>query len=211
MSLLLHLSFEGGGSESLVDDPVPGAYKRMLSALLPPGRPWRLIGDSYLGSLIAGCADELARVHGRVADMLNEADPTATTELLPEYEAELGLVNDTSVDERRARIVARLIARQRFRPVDFQQALAPLLAQDPDDVVVLERTAAFAASIGDVREIFRFFIYRDPGEPGTYFIDSAQELVDQIKPTHTAGQVIESVDALYDDELSLYDRDLLGA
>ena len=44
-----------------------------------------------------------------------------------------------------------------------------------------------------------------------YFLDAAQELLDDIKPTHTAGHVIESIDALYDDPFTLYDRDLLGA
>lgn len=185
-------------------------YTRMLLALLPPGRVWRLVG-SKLVALFEGCADELARVHARAANLLDEADPRTALELLPEYERELDLEAAAAVEERRARIVARLIARQRYRPVDFQAALASLLGQDAVDVVVIETSAAQAAAMGDVREIFRFFVYRDPGEPGTYYLDSAQDLVDQIKPSHTAGHVIESIDFLCDDEYSLCDRDLLGA
>jgi hypothetical protein len=75
----------------------------------------------------------------------------------------------------------------------------------------LERSVAFAASIGDAREVFRFFIYRDPSLAGTAFIASAQALVDEMKPSHTVGTVIESISALYDDPHTLYDRDLLGA
>jgi hypothetical protein len=123
----------------------------------------------------------------------------------------LGLDSDGTTAERRARVVAWLIARQRYRPADFQTTLAPLLGLDPSDVEVIERTAAFAASLGDVREIFRFFIYRDPALAGTYYVESAQALVDRIKPSHTAGHVIESIDFLCDDPLSLCDRDLLGA
>lgn len=187
------------------------AYERMLAALLPPGKLWKLDSTSTLYKLLLGCADELARVDGRVDDMLDEIDPSTAVELLPEYERELDLPSDGTNAERQARIVARLVSRQRFRPVDFQQALSHLLAQDPDDVVVLERTHAFAASIGDDREIYQFFIYRNPSLPGTYYVASAQAIVDRIKPSHTIGTVIESTSALYDDAHSLYDRDLLGA
>ena len=186
------------------------AYARMLKALLPPGKLWRLVA-SVLAEFFLGCADELARVDARAADLINEADPTTATELLPEYERELELAPAATIEERRARIVALLVRRQRFRPVDFQTALAALLAQDAADVVVIERTRAFCIAIGDDREIFRFFIYRDPTLPGTYFLASAQEVVNGMKPSHTVGTVIERIDALYDDPHTLYDRDLLGA
>jgi uncharacterized protein YmfQ (DUF2313 family) len=187
------------------------AYRRMMAALLPPGRLWRLVSDSFLSKVFAGCADELERLDARAADLLNEADPRTATELLSEYERELELDEASTTAERRARIEARRIARQRFRPQDFQTALAPLLGQDPGDVVVIERTQAFAASIDDDPEIYRFFIYRDPASAGTYYLDSAQEIVDAIKPSHTDGHVIESIDFLCDDPYSLCDRDLLGA
>lgn len=187
-----------------------GPYQRMMMALLPPGKLWRLVAGT-LSALFLACADELARVDARATDLLRESDPRTAVELLPEYERELDLEEGNTIAERQARIVARLLARQRFRPVDFQLALAPLLGQDAADVVVMERTHAMALAMGDVREIFRFFIYRDPTLPGAYYVDSAQEQVDAIKPTHTAGHVIESIDFLCDDPFSLCDRDLLGA
>lgn len=188
----------------------PGAYARMMLALLPPGKVWRLFEGSGLYSLIAGCTDELERLEGRMSDLLAEGDPEFAVEMLPEYERELDLESTGTDEERQARVVARKIARQRFRPVDFQTALALLLGQDSADVVVLERTRAFAASVGDDREIYRFFIYRDPTLPGTYYLTSAQELVDKIKPSHTVGHVIESIDFRCDDPFSLCDRDVLG-
>lgn len=184
------------------------AYARMLWALLPPGRVWRPL-SGVLFKVFQACADELARVDARVINLTDEADPRTALELLPEYERELDLETAPTADERRARIVARTIARQRYRPVDFQTALAPLLGQDAVDVVVIETTHAQAVAMGDVREIFRFFILRDPNVPGTYYLDSAQDLVDSIKPSHTAGHMIETTAALYDDPHSLYDRDLL--
>jgi hypothetical protein len=186
------------------------AYQRMLQALLPQGKLWPLVGTSTLSSLLLASADELARVDARVDDLLREAVPATAVEMLPEYEAELELTAAATTAERQANVVARLVARQGFRPVDLQQALAVLLAQDPADVVVLERTHAFALSIGDVREIYRFFVYRNPALPGTYYVASAQALLDEITHSHTIGTVIESVSALYDDPFTLYDRDLLG-
>jgi hypothetical protein len=63
----------------------------------------------------------------------------------------------------------------------------------------------------DEREIYRFFIYRDPTLPGTYYLESAQQLLDEMEHSNTLGQVIESVNFLCDDQYSLCDRDLLGA
>lgn len=187
------------------------AYQRMQMALLPQGKVWRLIGASFLAKLFLGCADEIGRLDARAGNLVDESDPRTATELLPEYERALGLDVASSTAERRARIQARLVARQRYRPVDFREALAPLLGQAPADVVVLERTHAFAASSGDVREIYRFFVYRNPAVAGVYYLASAQKLVDEIKPSHTVGHVIESVNFLCNDPYSLCDRDLLGA
>jgi hypothetical protein len=187
------------------------AYARMLRALLPPGRVWSVELDAVTQSLLLASADELARVEVRAVDLVNEANPSTAAELLVDYERDLNLESTGELEERSARVIARLVRRQRFRPADLQAALAPLLGQDPEDVVVLERTHAAAAALGDDREIYRFFVYRDPSLPGSYFVASAQALVDSMKPSHTAGHVIESISALYDDPHSLYDRDLLGA
>lgn len=197
-------------ADTIGEAAIASDYAGMLFALFPPGRLWRRFASTLYSTLL-GFADELVRVHDRVLDMLEEIDPSTAVELLPEYEIDFRLVAAATTAERQSNVVARLVARQRYRPVDFQQALAPLLLQDAAAVVVLERSHAFAASIGDDREIFAFFIYRDPALSGAAFIASAQALVDKIKPSHTVGTVIESVSALYDDPHSLYDRDILGA
>lgn len=213
MSRLLFDAFDvpGGGAPSLPPGVDLTANARLLSALLPPSGLWRLLAGDVLTRVLVGCADELDRVDLRVRALLEESDPSTTTELLPEYERELGLASTGTVAERQARVVARTVARQRYRPADFRAALAPLLGQAVADVEVLERTAAMADAMGDVREIFAFFVYRDPAAPGAYYLAAAQALVDAIKPTHTAGQVIESIDFACDDVYSLCDSDLVGA
>lgn len=185
-------------------------YERMLKALVPPGKLWNFSPASGLSLLLLACADELARVDSRGWDLIEESDPLTTDELLEDFERVLDLTAEGTDTERRARVAARLVRRQRFRPADFQVALAELLGQDIEDVDVRERTAAWAAAIGEPSEIFRFFVYRDPDAPGTYDLVGAQAMVDLMKPSHTEGQVIESIDLVCDDEFSLCDRDLLG-
>lgn len=63
----------------------------------------------------------------------------------------------------------------------------------------------------DPRQIYQFFVYRDPGLGGTWDLPAAQRLIENMKPTHTRGTAIESIDFLCDDPESLTDRDLLGA
>lgn len=199
------LAFPLGGSGGTFP-----AYSRQLVDLLPPGPLWRLVG-SKLRAVLDAAADELERVHDRAADLFREAVAEKALELLPEYEVDYDLASDGTDEERQARIVGRMVARQRYRPVDIQLALAALLGLDSVDVVVIERTVADAASIGDAREIFRFFVYRNPALPGTYYLAAAQELLDKIKPSHTRGHVIESTAMICDDPHSLCDRDLVGA
>lgn len=185
-------------------------YARTMRALLPPGRLWRSPGG-LIDQLLLGTADELARLDARADDLLVESEPSTATELLPEYETELELAAAATTEERRARVVAQYLVRQRFRPIDFRVALAGLLAQPVDDVDVIERDRAFCLAVEDDREIYPFFVFREPAQPGTPFISAAQSLVDRIAPAHTKGHVIESVNLLCDDPHSLCDRDILGA
>jgi hypothetical protein len=190
----------------------PEAYARILKALLPPSKMWRLLATSVLSKLFIACGDELSRVDARVLDLIRESDPRTADEVLPDFERVLELAPDGTADARRARVVARLLRRQRFRPVDFLNALRPLLAGNggAEDPILIERGRAFAVLVDDDREIFRFFILRDPEEPGTYDLPAAQALVNRMQPSHTAGYVIESINMLCNDVHGLCDRDLLG-
>jgi uncharacterized protein YmfQ (DUF2313 family) len=186
------------------------AYARVMKKLLPPGRIWRLEVAGILSRVFLGAGDELERVGGRAKDLIDESDPRTATELLPEFERELGLSSDGTDAERRARIVSHLVKRPRVRPADYQSTLASVLGLDPADVEVIEISAAEAASTGDSSEVYRFFIYRDPSLPGTYDVAEAQAIVDTISHSHTRGHVIESVAMICDDPESLCDRDIIG-
>lgn len=187
------------------------SFARMLRGLLPPGRVWQLEPGAFLGRLLLAAADELVRVDGRALDLLRETDPRRTVELLTDYERVLDLPSTGTTAERQARVVGALIRRQRFRPVDFQDALALILGLDPLQVEVIEISHAAALLLDDEREIYRFFVFRDPGLGGTWDLPAAQALITKMKPSHTLGFAIESDDFLCDDPYSLCDRDILGA
>ncbi len=194
---------------ALLTIPSAAAYARMCKLLLPAGK-WRLDQDSNLSKLFLAVGDELTRVSGRASDLIEEADPRTTSELLPEFERMLNLSDDGTDEARRARIVGRLVQRQGFRPADFQQALALILGQAEEDVIVIERGRVFAVEVGDDQEIFRFFIYRDPSDPGSYSIDDAQDVINLMQPAHAQGHAIEEIAFKCDEPTSLCDRDLLG-
>lgn len=188
-------------------------YARVMARLLPPGRLWRLDALATLVAAFRAAGDELERVSGRVLDLLSEGDPRTATaaELLPDFERVLGLDGSGTEAERQAKVVARLTQDRGFRPADVAETLAPLLDLAIADVDVIERTTADQVVIDYPREIYRYFVYRDPALSGTADIDAAQTQLELMEHSHTKGHVIESIDFECDDPFSLCDRDLLGA
>lgn len=91
-------------------------YLDLLQQLLPPGDAWSREPDAVITKLLHGTADELARVHRRMLDLIEEADPRTTEELLPDWERVAGLPDpcaggDQTVEERRVALTAKLTSR----------------------------------------------------------------------------------------------------
>lgn len=95
----------------------PADYLAHLQALLPPGAAWTREPGAVLTRLLAAQAAGLARAHNRALDLMEEADPRTTVELLAEWERLCGLPDTCTAgaaltpDERRAAVVGRLVAR----------------------------------------------------------------------------------------------------
>ncbi len=66
-------------------------YRQQLMALLPPSDVLDISDGSQLWSLLDAMSAELVRVDGRVDDLLREMDPRSASELLNDWETELGL------------------------------------------------------------------------------------------------------------------------
>lgn len=90
-------------------------YLKMLRALLPPGAAWNRRDGSELSKLLLGLAQEFGRFDSRLADFLEEVDPSTAYELLGEWERLVGIPNDceslsVDLETRRKAVVKKLRA-----------------------------------------------------------------------------------------------------
>lgn len=90
-------------------------YRELLLALAPPGAALSREPDSTFANLVEALAAELARCDGRAGDLVEEADPRTTYELLADWERVCGLPGPCShlyatVQERREAVVLALTA-----------------------------------------------------------------------------------------------------
>jgi uncharacterized protein YmfQ (DUF2313 family) len=88
-------------------------YLSQLQALLPRGLAWARQQANTLTLLLLAWADEFARVDLRCADLVNEADPRATIELLTDWERVAGLPDpcvtiEQTIEQRRSALASKL-------------------------------------------------------------------------------------------------------
>ncbi len=91
------------------------AYLQLLQALLPQGVIWPRDPDSTLGRLLLALAQDLARLDRRSDDLIDEADPRTSFELLPDWERVCGLPDVCSemgenLERRRDAVTAQITA-----------------------------------------------------------------------------------------------------
>lgn len=91
------------------------AYLQLLQGLLPQGVIWPRDPASTLARVLHALAEDLARLDQRSDDLMDEADPRTSFELLPDWERVCGLPDVCSelgenLDRRRAAVAARLTA-----------------------------------------------------------------------------------------------------
>lgn len=89
------------------------AYRAQLQALLPSGAAWPRESNTVLARFLATLAEELARVDVRAEQLVDEADPRTTAELLADWERVAGLPDSCvmaaqTMQERRDALVAKL-------------------------------------------------------------------------------------------------------
>lgn len=90
-------------------------FARALAGLLPTGRAWPRDQDATLPTVTAALAPSYARNAARAENLLVDAFPGTVGELLPEWEATLGLPDPCagetpSVERRQAQVAARFAA-----------------------------------------------------------------------------------------------------
>lgn len=90
-------------------------WRDMLKAYLPRGAAWAVPPGSVFEGLLHGLAEEFARAEVRLAQLIDEADPMTTVELIDEWEAMLGLPDgcfpaSSDLDARQLAVTQRLIS-----------------------------------------------------------------------------------------------------
>lgn len=179
-------------------------YKAMLAQLLPPGDAFKNT-DGWLGRVLESIAAELVRVDTRTDDLIREADPRTTYELLPDWERVCGLPDECTgagktVEERVQILVAKLIqrggqSRAFFKElaaalgydadiIEFEPFCAGSSAGDPD--YNNDWSHAFALVIPDEITVRYFSAGRSvAGEPlATWGDDALECIVSRAKPAH---------------------------
>lgn len=89
-----------------------GDYLSALQTLLPRGRVWPREPDAIQTKILAGLTQIYARTNMRANQVIVEALPSTTFQLLPEWEATMGLPDpcagvSPTVQGRRSQVVAR--------------------------------------------------------------------------------------------------------
>lgn len=89
-------------------------YRSHLQALLPPGQAFPRDAGGRMDDLLAGMAAELARVDARGEQLIAEANPSQTSELLPDWERVAGLPDscagtlEETIQGRRAALLGKI-------------------------------------------------------------------------------------------------------
>ena len=92
-------------------------YCQQQQALLPVGHAWSREPEGIVSRILAGLALVWARVHGRALALVEEADPTTARETLVDWEENLGLPDEctvntaTTLQERRAAVAEKYVSK----------------------------------------------------------------------------------------------------
>lgn len=117
------------------------SYKTVLKKLLPRGRLWTVTPGGVLDLFLEGIAVELARIDERGSTLLDEGHPLSASELLSDWEEELGIPGNCetlapTVDERRNVAYTKLTKLQDQSKQSFVDIAASLGYEiDVDDVI----------------------------------------------------------------------------
>lgn len=193
-------------------------HAELLARLHPRGAVEVETGTTSRAELDAW-GDVLDHLDDQIDQLLQEANPSLTGELLSRWEALLGIyrVSGRSAAHRRRIVVQRL----RRLPNCTPATLAQLLGQVADLTVTIVEPGSFrcdeATSLTDTPDdvldgALVFFVTLDWAAARVSGLsrDELQEEVDTLKPAHVVG-LIRADDFRADDPWSLTNRDLLAA
>lgn len=178
-------------------------YEALLVALLPPGPAWTP-DDPVLLSM----APALTRLHERILQLLEEADPRTTDELFQRWERLAGLpdvcipAEDLHIQQRRADLLARLLMQGGLSRAFFIDVTAvlgfvitideflPYRVEEPVEQPLLGEDWLFTwlvnTTLTGAEEPFRVEVSRVEERLVTWPVNDVLEcLINRMAPAHT--------------------------
>jgi uncharacterized protein YmfQ (DUF2313 family) len=176
-------------------------------ALLPRGRVWPKDADSIQHAVAAGLAPSWRALDARAQTLLVDAFPATTLELLPEWEASLGLPDPCEGDgqgleQRRTQVVSRLtsaggqsvgyflgvVAQLGYTGASIRQYAPFRVDRDGADQTLYGEDWAFAWTL-NLPDLRVFYFQPDISAAGEALMivanDVAACVVNALKPAHT--------------------------
>ena len=183
-------------------------YLAQLQALLPPGPAWPRDADAVLTKMLAAWGDSLARIDARALDLVDEALPISTSELLADWERVAGLpdactlamVGEQTEGQRQAALTAKLTSVGGQTPA-YYVAIAAALGYtititeftphdvtDSVDAPIYGDTWAYAFQVNAAATTVDDFTVADTVADAlsTWGNASLECVINKLKPAHTA-------------------------
>lgn len=132
-------------------------YARAFRGLMPRGRAWPEDETSVFHRVLKGLSGIYARSDAAAVALLKDAFPVGTVDLLPEWEASLGLPDpcagpSPTVEQRQAAVHARFISgggQSRARFIEFAAALGFTIEIEVYAPFIVDRSAVGEALADD--------------------------------------------------------------
>jgi uncharacterized protein YmfQ (DUF2313 family) len=174
------------------------SHARQLKQLLPRGSLWILEPGSTLSKLLLAISDELARVHGRGEDLVEEWDPSTTDELLADWERVLGIPEEgmtlaTLAADRRLAVARKYVSRGGQTPYYLLTLAAlagfPVVSYDEVSPYVWRLTVDVSAATVAytlVQQDFRAGTSRAGDRTDSHTVPQLEPIILRDKPAHTS-------------------------
>ncbi len=165
-------------------------YLKLFQSLLPKGKLWNRSPSSLTTKMLRGFAEELSRVSLRAEDLFNESVPSRVSELLDEYEYDLGLY-DKNLGLTTAERVESIVAK--FYQYGFSHKEYFIsIASDLGYTITIEEFSPFFVGlstvntpIGPLRNIHFWLVWVTIEEGIRYNLQELMDTINAVKPAHT--------------------------
>ena len=169
-------------------------YQQAMLRLLPTGRVWRRDPESTLSAVMLALAPTYSRSTAAAAQVLVDASPATTVNLLGEWEASLGLPDpctapNPSIEQRQAAVRAKWGARGASTMAYFISMAAAL-----GFAITITEFSPFAVDMGCDQPLLEpawAFVWQvNAPEIVTFYFSVDQSGVDDPLETYDAGELV---------------------